>query len=75
VFTERECEVITAKLDAIVAIGRKNLARIVTAGEGSTVLDSSGGDVDYIVKRAVDWYRLFREPIPIGPADEYRGHF
>ena len=75
VFTERECEVINAKLDTIASVGRNNLRRIAAAGDAETVLDSSGVDIDYILKRAVDWCRHFPEPIPVAPDDEYHGHF
>jgi hypothetical protein len=75
VFSERQCDEISAKLDAIVAIGRKNMERIAAAGDGEATLDSSAVDVDYIVRRVVDWCRHFPTPIPIKSEDEYHGHF
>lgn len=75
VFSEDECSRISTKLDAIVAIGRKNMERIAGAGDSETTLISAGADVGYIVNRTVDWCRHFPAPIPIKSEDEYHGHF
>jgi hypothetical protein len=75
VFSERECEQITEKLDAIVATGRENAKRTAAAGEGETTLLPAGQEVRYIVERTVEWCRHFPEPIPLREEDEYRGHF
>lgn len=72
VFSPQECEVIAAKLDAIVATGRRNSQ--VPEGEDS-VLEGAGAEVDYIVCRVVEWCRRFPQPIPLRSEDEYPGHF
>ncbi|PTY00140.1 hypothetical protein [Opitutus sp. ER46] len=75
VFSESECEHITDKLDAIVAIGRENAKRTAAVGEGETTLLPAGEEVRYIVEQTVKWCRHSSEPIPLRGDDEYRGHF
>lgn len=68
----RECDAIIAKLDAIVATGRRNSQ--VSEAEDA-VLEGARAEVDYMVSRVVDWCRHFLQLIPLRSEDEYRGHF
>lgn len=72
VFSAGECDAIIAKLDAIVATGRRN-SQVPEAEDA--VLEGAGAEVDYIVGRVVDWCRHFPQPISLRSEDEYRGHF
>lgn len=72
--TERKCDAIMTKLDTLPLVAGRIYSeslRQVRLRWSSTPL---GVDVDYILKRAVDWCRHFAEPfpepIPIGPDDE-----
>lgn len=73
VFSPAVCAEIHAKLDTIVVVGRRNLQ--IPEDKEDATYESDAGAVNYVVRRTVEWCRHFTEPIPLGPEEEYRGHF
>ena len=73
-FSEMERAELLRKLDDLVAVGRENIKRAEEAAGEETAFESAGGEVDYIVDRAIEWCVRHPEPIPISDEEPYLGH-